>query len=140
MFREEPVSVHSQDMASGYAAVEWLLSHPCHIYYPPENFSSKQLDTSQGKDEQDQLSKCVPGRLFLVDFNRSDIHSTLFSACSPLSCYVSIKILCFLRHGIHMSVCFYNTCCNRHRHYSPEVFLRTKSFQPRDSASINGDD
>lgn len=123
-------------MASGHAAVRWFLSHPCHIYYPPENLSSNQLDTSQGKDEQDQLSKCIPVR----HFNRSVIHCTLFSACSPLSCCVSIKILSFLRKGIHMSVCFYTTYCNRHRQHSPEIFVRTKSFQPHVSASVNGDE
>lgn len=133
LFREEPASVHSRDMASEHAAVKWLLSHPCHIYCAPENLSLNQPGTSQGKDKQDQLSKCIPARRF----NRSVIHSTLFSARSPLSWWMCFH-LSFLRK--HMSVCFNTTYCNRHRQHSPKVFLRTKSFQPHGSASVNGDD
>lgn len=91
----------------------------CHIYYPPENLSSHQLDTSQGKDEQDQLSKPIPVR----HFNRPDIHSTLVSVCSLLFCCVSIKILSLQRNGVHMSVCFYKT--------HSKLFSELKSFQPQ---------
>lgn len=125
--RSSAVSVQSGH-GLGACCCEVTPVSPCHIYYPPENVSSNQLDTSQGKDEQDQLSKPIPVR----HFNRPDIHSTLFSVCSLLFCCVSIKILSLLRKGTHMSVCFYNT--------HPKPFSELKSFQPQVSASMSGED
>lgn len=122
-------------MASGHTAVKRLLSHPCHIYYLPENCSSNQLDTSPGKGEQDQLSRCILRR----HFNRSVIHSTLFSACAPYPAAFPLKFKAFWER-VHMSASFYNTYCNTQRQHSPQVFFRTKSFQPPVSASTNGDD
>lgn len=67
-----------------------------------------------------------------------DLSSTaLFSLPVPLVLlhfHYSFKLFEF------MSACFYNTCCNAQMQHSPQVFFRTKSFQPPVSASMNGDD